>query len=169
MGPNTSGASDTQTALDAIRRIVHALRASSRWSERHVGLSGAQLFVLQTLAGAPGLSLNELAARTQTHQSSVSVVVSRLVEAGLVRRERSGIDARSVTLSLSPRGRRAAVRSPDVPQGRLIQAIEELSATRRRQLAVALTDVAKAMDTVERPPAMFFEERTRTRRRTAHV
>ena len=118
MGTNTSGASETQTALDAIRRIVHALRASSRWSERHVGLSGAQLFV---------------------------------------------------TLSLSPRGRRAAGRSPDVPQGRLIQAIEGLSATRRRQLAAALTEVATAMDVVERPPAMFFEEQARARRRAAHV
>src|SRR5262245_81630 len=105
MGSNTSGASDTQAVLDAIRQIVQALRESSRWSERHVGLSGAQLFVLQALAEAPGISLNELAARTHTHQSSVSVVVTRLVDAGLVRRGRSGLDARSVTLSLSPRGR----------------------------------------------------------------
>ncbi len=63
--------------LDAIRRIVQALRESSRAAEKRVGLSGAQLFVLQTLGESPGLSLNELAERTRTHQSSVSVVVTQ--------------------------------------------------------------------------------------------
>ena len=164
MGTHTSDAGDTQTALDAIRRIVQALREASRWSEQHVGLSGAQLFVLQKLADAPGISINELAVRTHTHQSSVSTVVTRLVEGGLVRRARSGRDARSVTLSLSARGRRAAGRAPDVPQERLIRAIEQLPVRRRRQLAVALTDVAGAMDAVAHAPAMFFEERGRRRR-----
>jgi DNA-binding MarR family transcriptional regulator len=97
------------------------------------------------------------------------MVVRRLVAGGLVRRARAGHDGRSVTLSLSARGQRAASDSPDVPQGRLIDAIEQLTATRRRQLAAALTDVAKAMDTAEHPPAMFFEERSRARRRTAHA
>jgi DNA-binding MarR family transcriptional regulator len=169
MVPITSRVGDTHAALDAIRRIVQALRETSRWSERQVGLSGAQLFVLQTLADAPGISVNELAARTHTHQSSVSMVVRRLVAGGLVRRARAGHDGRSVTLSLSARGQRVASDSPDVPQGRLIDAIEQLTATRRRQLAAALTDVAKAMDTAEHPPAMFFEERSRARRRTAHA
>ena len=38
--------------LDAIRRIVQALRVASREAEASVGLSGAQLFVLQKLAAA---------------------------------------------------------------------------------------------------------------------
>jgi len=169
MGPNTSGVSETQAALDAIRQIVQALRESSRWSERHVGLSGAQLFVLQKLADAPGISINELAARTHTHQSSVSTVVTRLVEGGLVRRARAGHDGRCVTLSLSARGQRAASRAADVPQERLITAIEQLTPTRRRHLATALSEVAAAMRTVEHPPTMFFEDRARARRGAAHA
>jgi len=55
---------------------VQALRVSSRAAERDVGLSAAQLFVLDRLAGADqALCVNELAQRTLTHQSSVSVVV----------------------------------------------------------------------------------------------
>lgn len=166
MGSNVSGAGDTQIALDAIRRIVHALRESSRWSERYVGLTGAQLFVLQTLADAPGMSINELASCTHTHQSSVSTVVTRLVAAGLVRRDRSGDDGRSVVLSLSPRGRRVASRAPDVPQERLIRAIDRLTAARRRQLAASLTEVAGAMDAAGHAPAMFFEDGRRLRRQS---
>src|SRR5437763_15520097 len=87
-------ATDAHDVLDAIRRIVQALRESSRLAESRVGLSGAQLFVLRTLAESPGLSLNEVAALTRTHQSSVSVVVTRLARDGLVRKRTAGRDAR---------------------------------------------------------------------------
>src|SRR5580765_2473919 len=108
MGSHTSAADDTRAVLDGIRRIVQAIRESASRAERHVGLSGAQLFVLHKLAEAPASSLNDLAARTHTHQSSVSTVIARLVARGLVRRTRSGLDGRSVSLALSARGRRAA-------------------------------------------------------------
>src|ERR1700688_4078890 len=112
MGTNTSGrpahptAPRTREVLDAIRRMVQALRESSRLAESRVGLSGAQLFVLRTAADSPGLSLNELAARTRTHQSSVSVVVTRLAQKGLVQKRTADGDARRVEVRLSPSGRR---------------------------------------------------------------
>jgi len=80
MGSNTSNSNDAQLALDSLRRIVRVLREAARLAERRFGLSGAQLFVLHKLAGASPMSLNELARRTHTHQSSVSTVVTRLVE-----------------------------------------------------------------------------------------
>ena len=56
--------------LDSLRRIVQALRGeSSRRAEQDLGVSGAQLFVLDALALAPALSVNELAYRTRTHQN----------------------------------------------------------------------------------------------------
>src|SRR6188768_2776524 len=90
----TSRADDTRAILDAVRRIVRTLHESSRAAEKSLGLTGAQLFVLQKLAEVPGLSLNALAAQTHTHQSSVSTVVSRLVERGLVLRAPAVDDAR---------------------------------------------------------------------------
>ncbi|MGE0704706.1 MAG: MarR family winged helix-turn-helix transcriptional regulator, partial [Vicinamibacterales bacterium] len=120
MGTNISAGRETQQVLDSIRRIVQALRESSRLAERRVGLTSAQLFVLQKLAESPASSVNGLAARTHTHQSSVSVVVARLVEQGLVRRAPSAVDGRSVELTLSSRGRRTAADAPDLAQARLI-------------------------------------------------
>lgn len=164
MGPNTSSAPATQQVLDAIRRIVQALRESSRQSEKHVGLSGAQLFVLYKLHHSPG-SVNDLAARTHTHQSSISVVVSRLVERGLVRRVRSAVDGRRVELSLTARGRRTVETGPDVAQDRLIRAIESLPPRRRQMLAATLAQLARAMDDAHQTPAMFFEDGGRRRKR----
>ena len=165
MGPNTSEGGDTQQVLDAIRRIVQSLRESSRRAEGRVGLSGAQLFVLQRLAQEPALSVNELAARTHTHQSSVSVVVARLVREGLVRRAPSDRDGRRVELSVTAKGRRAATGSPDVAQARLVQAIARLTPPRRRELAASLGEVAHSIAGSEGAPAMFFEERRPARRR----
>src|SRR3954451_6196920 len=84
----------TRSVLDGIRHIVRELREASRHAERAVGVSAAQLFVLQRLAGARSLSVSELAERTHTHQSSVSVVVTKLARRGLVTRERAEGDAR---------------------------------------------------------------------------
>ena len=90
MGSHTSAAGDVRAVLDGVRRIVQNLRESSRWAEKNLGMSGAQLFVLQKLAESPAQSLNALAALTHTHQSSVSTVVNRLVQRGLVTRTRPG-------------------------------------------------------------------------------
>src|SRR5881296_2175368 len=65
---------DSQRILDSIRRLVRLLRLADRAAQNELGLSGAQLFVLQELGKTPSLSLNELAERTRTDQSSVSVV-----------------------------------------------------------------------------------------------
>src|SRR3989442_1394745 len=91
--------------LDSIRRIVRVLRVASRAAEKDFGLSAAQLFVLHALAEGPALSLNEVAERTRTHQSSVSVVVQRLVDRGLVVRDSVAGDARRKGLSLTPAAR----------------------------------------------------------------
>ena len=72
---NDASAREMEVAMNAVRSIVRALRMNTREIESKIGMSLAQLFVLQVLADRPARSLNELAERTATHQSSVSVVV----------------------------------------------------------------------------------------------
>ena len=100
-----SESTDSARILDAIRRLVRHLRLADRAAQGELGISGAQLFVLVELGKTGSLSLNDLAARTRTDQSSVSVVVSRLVDAGLVTRERDARDARRLVLNLTKNGR----------------------------------------------------------------
>lgn len=168
MGTNAKASVTVETTaiLDSIRRIVSVLRVGSRAAEKQVGLSGAQLFVLSTLADAPALSINELADRTHTHQSSVSVVVSRLVEQGLVSRVRSGGDARRLELSLTPAARARLRKAPDTPQQRLVEAAQLLPPAQRRQLARLLARLADGMGTGEEAVEMFFED-TAPRRKAA--
>jgi MarR family transcriptional regulator, lower aerobic nicotinate degradation pathway regulator len=150
--------SDTRLVLDAIRRIVQTLRVASRAAESQFGLTAAQLFVLQRLAESTSASVNELAGRTLTHQSSVSVVVSRLVARGLVARSTDRADARRVVLTATAKGRALVRRAPAAAQERLIDAIDDLSAPKRQELATLLARVADHAADTAAPPALFFEE-----------
>jgi len=167
-----SHASDEQVraVVEGVRRLVRALRESSREAETRVGISGAQLFVLQQLAGAPALSVSDLAERTLTHQSSVSVVVQRLVTAGLVARTPSATDGRRSELRLTARGRNLLRSSPRLAQERFIDAVRALPGARRRQLASCLHDVVARMRLDGGAATMFFEDgpaRSRSRRTNA--
>ncbi|NUO51809.1 MAG: MarR family transcriptional regulator [Polyangiaceae bacterium] len=151
--------------MDSLRRIVRALRESSRAAEDSLGVSGAQLFALQALARTPNLSLNELAARTRTHQSTVSVVMKRLVEQGLVRRRTSASDGRRMELAVTRRGAALLERAPHAAQERLIAGIDHLPASERRVLASTLERLVAAMAATEGEATMFFEDEGPSRSR----
>jgi DNA-binding MarR family transcriptional regulator len=155
-------ADDIQAILDGIRFLVHRLRESSREAERRLGLSSAQIFVLQHLSAAGELSINDLATRTYTHQSSVSVVVSRLVRKGLVKRGRAADDRRRSALSLSDKGRRLLHSAPDVPQATLIRSLRRLPNRPRGAMADAMRQVAADLGAPRRQ-SMFFEALDKTR------
>ena len=158
---------EVRDALDALRLIVQALRLGAREGERRAGLSSAQLFALQRIAENPQASINDLAALTFTHQSSVSVVIQRLVERGLVVKVAASDDRRRQLLALTPRGRRAIGRAPEAVQDRLIAALSALPRSRRRALAQSLREVALgvAPGKLAPPPPMLFEEAQRPRSR----
>lgn len=149
---------DTQRILDAVRKLVRLLRLADRAAQRDVGLSGAQLFVLQELGRTPALSLNDLADRTSTDQSSVSVVVTRLVEAGLVARARDTRDARRLVLTLTRPGRNLLQKAPPVAQQQLIEALEHLPVSERRRFAETFEWLLNELGAEQGIAPMLFEE-----------
>ena len=134
---------DVVRVVDAIRSIIQTLRISGRAVEHELGISSAQLYVLQALAERPDQSINELAYNTFTHQSSVSMVVSRLVANDLVRRNQSRGDARRVSISLTPAGRAVVRKAPHTAQTRLIAGLQTFSRSELRVLGDCLEAVAE--------------------------
>src|SRR5580700_7637450 len=98
--------------MDSIRRIVQTLRLFDRASQNRLGLSSAQVFVLQKLRDGTFVSVNELARRSHTDQSSVSVVVDKLVRRRLVARSRSPVDGRQRRISITPGGKASLRAAP---------------------------------------------------------
>jgi DNA-binding MarR family transcriptional regulator len=165
MGPHRKSAAlarraEIARALDAVRRLVRALRVAGQATHTAGGVTGAQMFLLQQLLDSPAESLNELAARTYTHQSSVSVVVSRLVEAGLILRRPSPSDARRTTIGLTAKGARLARSVQSTVQVRLAEALERMSATERAGLVRGLERWIAEAGLQDGPAELFFEEGT---------
>jgi DNA-binding MarR family transcriptional regulator len=104
----------------ALRRFLHGTERVAR----EVGITPRWYLLLLLIKGAPDLkersTVTELAARLRLAQSSVTELVARAEQAGLVRRERSSEDGRVVYLRLTAEG-----------EERLAQAFEGLAAERR--------------------------------------
>jgi DNA-binding MarR family transcriptional regulator len=147
-----------RSVLDDIRHIVRALRISSRANEQAYGLGAAQLFVLKQLGDQEAISINELAARTMTHQSSVSVVVSKLVEQGLVSRTRSSADSRRVEISLTARGLRRSHEAPRPPQEALVGALQAMEPAERERLAELLSQLVVRAGYARGEAPLLFED-----------
>jgi DNA-binding MarR family transcriptional regulator len=116
-----------------------ALRAFMRTSERNAraaGLTPQRYLLLLMIKGAPAgdeqSTVTELAERLQLAQSTVTELVSRAEEIGLVERERSLDDGRIAILRLTAEGERrlaASFTSNERERQALSKAFEHLQAT----------------------------------------
>lgn len=152
---------DVRRVLNGVRNLVRALRLSERDAERQHGISSAQMFVLHQIGANEGMSVREVADATATDQSSVSAVVKKLEDAGLITRSWSAEDARRAELRLTAKGRRLLQRSALTAQERLIMTVREFSPTRRRQLGQMLEQIVEGMgEQLSSPPMLFEDEST---------
>lgn len=127
---------DDPLALD--RQVCFALAVASRsviGLYRPVldplGLTHPQYLVLLALWQHEQLSVKDLGALLQLDSGTLSPLLKRLVTAGLVTKQRSVHDERSVTVGLTPAGRDLRTEAEKVPLtvlGRLGMDVEELTA-----------------------------------------
>ena len=143
----TRGAPEPSSSqvLDALRAVARELRVSGRAAEQRLGLHPAQLHALQQLAERPAHSLAELAERTHTDPSSVSVVVQRLVERGLVVRTPAADDRRRTELAATAAGRALARRAPESTARRLERALSSMGDRDSTSLARTLSALARGL------------------------
>jgi DNA-binding MarR family transcriptional regulator len=146
--------------MDGVRSVVRALRINTRAIEKQLGISLAQLWVLQILAERPAESLNELAVATATHQSSVSVVVRRLVERALVTRTTAHRDKRRVRIELTDAGRVLLGQAPPTVQVSLVEGLRRMSLDGRLELAALMREwlSLSGMDLNAAPPMLMEDD-----------
>ncbi|MEI9903711.1 MAG: MarR family transcriptional regulator [Asticcacaulis sp.] len=144
--------------MNALRRIVQALRASASRSEVQTGLTAAQMLVMKQIHEQRAVSINELAVLTFTHQSTVSEVVSRLEARHLLTRDRSAEDGRRVEVRLTGKGAALVTQSLPSAHDRLMAAVKSLPPETLDALADGLTQLVAAADLTDQKPDMFFEK-----------
>jgi DNA-binding MarR family transcriptional regulator len=135
-------------ALTSIRRIVRRVASHSRHLARETGLTVPQLLVVRAIDELTDEDVTVAAVADAVHlsRSTVSVVVERLVKAGLVNRDRSVVDRRRVRLSLTEAGRQKLSDTPGPLQDRFLARLHALPAAEQETLLSALEQVVDMMD-----------------------
>jgi DNA-binding MarR family transcriptional regulator len=121
-------AADFRSALRSFQRLAeHAARRAGLTPQRHLLL----LMIRGARDGSGSSTVTELSERLQLAQSTVTELVGRAEEAGLIEREVSPQDARVAHLRLTREGER-----------RLSRIVEELS-SERDDLQVAFEKIGQ--------------------------
>jgi len=144
-------------ALACVRALVDALFHSARAVESRTGLTNAQLAILRQVAQHGPLTVNEIAARVQAAQNSVSTVLTRLQRAKLVKRGRARDDRRRVLIQVTAAGRRTLRRSPRAPTEELLSAIDRITVAQAHQITIGVTALLRHLGHEVTPEHMLFE------------
>lgn len=141
-----------ETAIDLLRAYLDAVTLSEAlqtrlWQASQLTL--AQVRALRRLADEPK-SLGQLGMELALAPPSVTRLVDRLEERGLIKRSRNDEDRRKVLATLTAEGRRLVSAVPPLLQGSAIRAaIDRMSFTDRRRIAVAMRDFNAAVRQAE--------------------
>ncbi|HKK50338.1 MAG TPA: MarR family transcriptional regulator [Myxococcota bacterium] len=148
-----SGPSENEDDIvAAIRRIIRAIDLHSRRLLESHKLTGPQLATMraaQKMRAAQeidGPTTSALARAVHLSQPTVSGILNRLERQGLIRRERSQGDRRSVVIRVTDEGEKVLEEAPSLLQERFRAKLGRLEDWERHWLLAALERIASMMD-----------------------
>jgi len=138
----------TTTDADLAARLRLAIARTARRLRQEGGeeLSASQTAALATIDRHGPLTPSELAARERIQRPTVTRIVARLEEGGLVQRTRDPQDGRSSLVALSPAGRRLLARGRTRKNAYLARRLRELDASDRATLERAAAVLERLLE-----------------------
>lgn len=133
-------------SLIALRRILRATELYARDLAHAVGLTPAQLRVLQIVDEKGSVTPKALATQMGVSQATVSALVDKLVSRRLVERVPSEQDRRQTNVTVTEQGRARLEDAPDALQQRYVRAFLAMADWEQAQLVATLERVADMLD-----------------------
>lgn len=130
--PMDFSTSDLADLAHGLRDLWHTLASGMTQTGGLEGLQRQQFWVLGALSHGPR-RMGDLAECANTTQPSLTGIVDRLEERGLVRRRRSPEDRRVVEVVLTPAGRVEMRRAHDAMLATLAKTLEPLKPAERHE------------------------------------
>src|SRR5512140_2316778 len=129
--------------MRALWALDHALQSASKRMEARRGVTAPQRLVVRIVGRFPGISAGEIAEILHLHPSTLTGVLRRLEDRGLLARRPDPADRRRALLQLTARGRGLDRLRDGTVEASVRRALKRLSpATVRatRDAALALSD-----------------------------
>lgn len=130
----------------ALRRIVRAVDLHSKRLVELFGLTGPQLATLQEASRLGPTTPSVIARTVHLSQGTVTGILHRLEQRGLITRTRSETDRRAVIVQISGEGTRLLDLAPSLLQDEFRHELERLEQWERHQILSTLQRVATLMD-----------------------
>ena len=97
--------------------VDHALQSASKRMETAYGITGPQRLVVRIVGRFPGIAAGRVAEILHVHPSTLTGILKRLEQRGILHRRSDPRDARRALFGLTPRGRKLdALRTGTVEQ-----------------------------------------------------
>lgn len=128
--------------LVALRRIIRAVDLQSRQVSKVSGLTTPQVLVLQTIRDLGEVTTSRISNEISLSQATVTTIMDRLEQRGLIERYRSERDRRIVHTKLTRTGRNALRKAPPLLNEQFIAALSELEPARQAAIVRTLQEVA---------------------------
>jgi DNA-binding MarR family transcriptional regulator len=132
--------------LRSLRRIIRAVDIHSRDLSAGFGVTGPQLVCLLTLCDDGAMTSAELGRRVFVSASTITGIIDRLEQRGLVTRVRDRIDRRRTLLHPTHKAFKLAYRAPSPLQGQLAEKLRRLPRHERESIAVSLQRIVELME-----------------------
>jgi DNA-binding MarR family transcriptional regulator len=129
----------------SLRRISQAIDTWSRHMLQTYGLTSPQLATLREIMAGKNISTGTLAAALHLSQPTVTGILTRLEQRGLIARERSEDDRRSVLATVTEEGRELASKAPQLLRDSFCQELRQLPLDEQEHILRTLERVATMM------------------------
>lgn len=132
--------------LISLRRIIRAIDLHSKRLERESGLTGPQLLLLRLIANAGQLTAGVIAREVSLSQATVTAIIDRLEQKGLLQRLRNTADKRKVMLTLTSAGEAALAKAPPLLQESFITRFDRLEEWEQSLILSSLQRLGEMMN-----------------------
>jgi len=146
-GRAAGAAAELFTAISVIRRTA---RRAARQAWTQEPLPPAQSELLRLTAARPGITVADAAQELRLAPNTVSTLVGRLTDAGLLSRERGAQDARTAVLAVTDKARRRLAEFRDLRAELAGQALARLTQQDQQALAAAAPALLRLAGQMER-------------------
>ena len=142
-------AGEAAELLTAVNALHRAARRSVRRTWQTEPLPPAQSELLRLAAAMPGLTVAQAAQELRLAPNTVSTLIGKLTEKGLLKRVPSSSDGRSVLLEITAKARNRMAEWRDLQADLAGRALAALARQARAALAAAITALRHLAEQME--------------------
>jgi DNA-binding MarR family transcriptional regulator len=129
-----------------IRRLIQAKELYSKELNKKYQVSASQLNCLLALHENGPLPPSQIAKHIMVKSSTVTGIIDRLEQKGLVNRSRTSRDRRVIIVELTESGRTLAENAPPPIQQRVIEGLERLPQSEIEKIVLGLNMLTRMLD-----------------------